>query len=202
MDAEIITGIALKKTYGVHAAAVLHDYLEALPRERKKGAKQKYRVKRPLPGVDEFLTMRTKKFTTTLDNLISDAFGELESLRDELQEWYDGMPENFQNGDKGENLQSSIDTLDSLESPDVPEYVTNLEVIYIPAEKLDSRADRRDDAAARLDTAVSVLNDAMDDVDAEVKYTDDQKDEMQELADDLERAKDEAEGVEFPTMYG
>ena len=39
---------------------------------------------------------------------------EVESLKDELQDWYDNLPENFQNGDKGSELQEAIEALDSL----------------------------------------------------------------------------------------
>lgn len=203
MDADkIITGISLKKTYGSHAVAILGGRLEALPRERKKGAKQKYKVLQELPTVEEFGILRARRFTTTVDALISDAFGEFESLRDELQEWLDGIPESLQNGQKSDDLQTAIDTLDNLQAPDVPTEVSSLETVYIPQEKIDSRPDRRDDAVNRLATAVDVLNDAMDDEDAEVKYTDEQKETIQQLIDDLENHIDDAEGVEFPTMFG
>lgn len=46
--------------------------------------------------------------------LVGDAKSEFESLRDELQEWYDNLPENFQNGDKGNDLQTAIDELENL----------------------------------------------------------------------------------------
>lgn len=38
---------------------------------------------------------------------------ELESLRDEEQEYYDNMPESFQQGDKGDRAQAAIDLLES-----------------------------------------------------------------------------------------
>lgn len=37
---------------------------------------------------------------------------EVETLRDELQEWYDNLPENFQQGDKGSELESAISELE------------------------------------------------------------------------------------------
>ena len=37
-------------------------------------------------------------------------------LKDELQNWYDNLHENFQNGDKGNEIQEAIDALESLES--------------------------------------------------------------------------------------
>lgn len=44
----------------------------------------------------------------------------LDGLKDEEQEYYDNMPESFQNGDKGEKAQAAIDALqeawDSIDS--------------------------------------------------------------------------------------
>jgi hypothetical protein len=36
-----------------------------------------------------------------------------EELKDELQEWYDNLPENLQSGSKADELQSAIDELDN-----------------------------------------------------------------------------------------
>lgn len=38
--------------------------------------------------------------------------GEIETLKDEEQDYYDNMPESFQNGDKGSIAQTAIDALD------------------------------------------------------------------------------------------
>ena len=45
---------------------------------------------------------------------VDDAKQTVEELRDELQEWHDSMPENFQQGEKGEDLESAISALDEL----------------------------------------------------------------------------------------
>lgn len=45
--------------------------------------------------------------------LVSQAKDEFETLRDELQEWYDNLPENFQQGSKGEALQEAIQELEN-----------------------------------------------------------------------------------------
>lgn len=47
---------------------------------------------------------------------VSDAAAEVESLKDELQEWFDNLPENFQQGDKGQELEEAISQLDDLQS--------------------------------------------------------------------------------------
>ena len=52
-----------------------------------------------------------------LDNAVSiieSAQAEVEELKEELESWYDNLPENFQNGMKGDELQEAIDALDNL----------------------------------------------------------------------------------------
>lgn len=43
---------------------------------------------------------------------IADCVSEIESLRDEMQEWHDSIPENLQDGDKASEVQESIDALE------------------------------------------------------------------------------------------
>lgn len=38
----------------------------------------------------------------------------MEELRDELQNWYDNLPENLQNGSKADALQTAIDELENI----------------------------------------------------------------------------------------
>lgn len=46
---------------------------------------------------------------------VDDCRGEVESLKEELQDWYDNLPESFQSGEKGDALQSAIDSLQEIE---------------------------------------------------------------------------------------
>ena len=54
-----------------------------------------------------------RKRLEKLSNQLSDIHDELEALKDEEQEAYDNMPESFQSGNKGEQSQAVIDSLDS-----------------------------------------------------------------------------------------
>lgn len=58
---------------------------------------------------------RADRFSQAMD-LVGDARSEFESLRDELQEWRDNMPENLQNSSKAQKLDDAIGDLDSLTS--------------------------------------------------------------------------------------
>jgi hypothetical protein len=56
---------------------------------------------------------------------------QVESIRDEEQEYFDAMPENFQSGDKGQAAETAISALDdaisALEYIDLSEIVSHLE---------------------------------------------------------------------------
>ncbi len=56
---------------------------------------------------------RADRFSEAV-GLISDAVSELEGLRDELQEWKDGMPENLQSGSKAEEIDQAISDLEDI----------------------------------------------------------------------------------------
>ena len=43
----------------------------------------------------------------------NDLVGEIETLRDEEQDYFDNMPESLQGGEKGDKAQTAIDALDN-----------------------------------------------------------------------------------------
>ena len=48
------------------------------------------------------------------EEMVNDAMSEVESLKDELQDWRDSIPENLSSGDKAEQLDSAIAELDEI----------------------------------------------------------------------------------------
>ena len=60
-------------------------------------------------GMNNERREKIKKAAGQLDDLKN----ELETLKDEEQEYYDNMPESLRGGEKGEAAQSAIDNLDS-----------------------------------------------------------------------------------------
>jgi predicted nuclease with TOPRIM domain len=93
----------------------------------------------------EELQDKREQFVSECETLLSkvqDSFSELESLKDEYQEWLDGLPENLQGSELGskletvtgldfdcnvdadsmdaDDLQSALDQLDEAESTDLP----------------------------------------------------------------------------------
>lgn len=80
---------------------------------------------------------------------------ELDSLRDEMESWRDGIPENLRGGDKYSQVDEACNALDSID--------------------------------------LSAAEDA--------DWGEDWKELAEEVADCLENAADELEGVEFPGMF-
>jgi methyl-accepting chemotaxis protein len=55
-----------------------------------------------------------KQAIETLKGLIDDARSEYEAIKDEEQEYYDNMPESFQQGDKGSKAEEIVSALESV----------------------------------------------------------------------------------------
>lgn len=201
-DPSIVTSQFLKKQFGDHAAAVLAQSLTRL--ERKKGETQRYKIINPLPSKDEFIVLRNNRYTFALTALINDSWAELESLKDEIQSWYDNLPESFQNGEKGDALQDVINTFDNCSEPTAPEEdsaLGKLKIICIPAVDVKSRAARLDEVVKQFQACIDELNKlaAMKPEDRPEGIGDDLG---TELKDELEAIINEINDIEFPGAFG
>jgi hypothetical protein len=164
---------------------------------------------------------------TSIADAVAQAYCTADELRGELQEWYDNLPENFQNGSKGEQLTEAIDALS-----DVADYETEAPEVLGDCEVPDPRPTRRSSRAARRDEAEHYLRAAGE---AAQEYLDEQQEEHdawvaaqalprtvtseqeeQERAQSLDRLAADVEefiglmeehadalsSVEFPGMFG
>jgi hypothetical protein len=200
-DKKPFTRVFLRNNYGSHAWTYLRDYLKPLPRAKKE--QQKYVWSREAPTAEEATELRNKHFTTTLEELASDAFSEIESLSGEMQEWYDNMPENFQQGDKGSEVEEAKDALENISTVELSGEAAKLTTVYIPAENIESRGDRINDCVSRLNHAAETLRDELQDLIDAAPKDDPYKDAegWGDIADELESAAQEADGISFPGMY-
>jgi uncharacterized coiled-coil DUF342 family protein len=82
-----------------------------------------------------------------------------EEIRDEEQEYFDNMPESFQNGDKGDNAQSVVSELDAA--------IDALELIDVTEPEDEPGEDEVD---SRIDDIVGHLEEARDAVDGASGY--------------------------------
>ena len=141
--------------------------------------------------------------TTTIGSAVSDACSELESLAGEMRDWYDNMPENFQNGDKGSMVDECANSLENVTEPEVPEFLEGLPVTYNADRKARSRAARCGDCISMLEAVVEFLDGHLElygEGLSEAKQ--EERDEAESFRDEVQTIIDEIQGVEFPGMYG
>lgn len=131
---------------------------------------------------------------------VEDAFSALEDLASECREVYDNASEGLQQTQRIQTFGDTADTLEGLSCPDVPECVSELAISYSEATKKRgvSRAKRCENAVSVLQAAVDALENWLDGLPDD----DDNRDEVDSFKSELEDAISNAEGCEFPGMYG
>jgi hypothetical protein len=139
---------------------------------------------------------RKKEVETTLEQAVADAFSDLSELGSECRDVVDNTPESLAQTDRIMTLNETADTLSSMEEqPDVPPELAGLPVKYLPLTK--SRPSRQD----RCDTALGIIVACIEAL-ATVAESDPRHQAAVDLSDDLEGAQADAEGCNFPGMYG
>lgn len=145
--------------------------------------------------------------TCTLAGAIEEAKSTAEELRDELQEWYDNLPEQFQNGDKGSELQEAIDQLttgiDALENaesdlnyePFVDYEIKYKQPVYTRSVHM-SRARRLEVGVA----ALSYVPTDVDELELELEEDSEPYTEAESVLEAVQEASNEFESVCFPAM--
>jgi len=197
----VVTAAALKKLFGGRDAVPVLSHLailEVLPRERKQW--QKFRLLVDLPTGEQFAEMERTMYTTTVGALVEDAFCEFETLQGEMDDWYSNLPEQFQQGDKGQALEEASGMLGGLNRSDIPQVAEGLTVFFRPGQGLGSRSARCEEACAMLNAAKRAVEEQV----AKLEEDDELNESINDLnafADELEGAAGEAEGVEFPGMF-
>lgn len=138
----------------------------------------------------------------SVQDAISEAFGEIQSLRDETSD----NASNTEGKPQGERWQEAADALDGCadNEPDVPAEVADFEVTVRDQVNTDKR--RGPSRAVRLSNACGLLSAVKERLESlDEKETDDDedlKDAAEQLASDLDEAIDLDGSVEFPTMFG
>lgn len=135
---------------------------------------------------------------------IEDAYSALEDLGNECREIVDNAPEGLNQTDRIQTFDETAGTLENMSAPDIPECVQDLAIGYseaVWARKRGgiSRARRCENAASVLQAAVGALEEWLDD---EANAEHDDRDEVESLKDQLDSDAGEAEGCEFPGMFG
>lgn len=213
---DIVGQIKLKNTYDDYVFKVIGDLLErqkdtrvASARGKTRRANATYKIKQKMPTLEEYAELKKKRFTVSAADLMSEAYGEIQSLAEEMREWYDNAGDNLQQGDKFQTISDSADALENISEQDSVTLMTEeVEVYYLPSLKVTSRADRASEAAAQLHAVSEALIEFCDEHDEKADPKNEKKDvayayqELRDIADQCEEDAGTVENVEFPGMYG
>lgn len=148
-----------------------------------------------------------------LSSCVSDAYSEIASLAEEMQEAYDNMTGGGMTDEhpKVVVVSEARDTLEGKDEPEVPDILDGIEVNWseqIPKDKRHKTARwaRLANVCAMLGAAAEAVREASSDHGMEgtdgASYVERFEEAQEELADALEETMGEIESVEFPTMFG
>jgi hypothetical protein len=133
-----------------------------------------------------------------------DAINSLIDLGNECREIVDNASEGLAQTQRIQTLDEVAGTLENLDTPDLPECVRDLGISY--QEQVwrrkrggPSRNARRSNETAVLFAVVGALEEWLDD---EANAEHDDRDEVESAKDELQNIAEEADGCEFPGMYG
>lgn len=135
---------------------------------------------------------------------IDDACSSLEELGGECREIVDNASENLQQTSRIQTFEETAGTLEGISAPDVPEVIAELPITY--SEQISTRKGRGESRAVRCSNAVSVLQAAEAaaqewyDDEANAEHAD--RDDVDNFITEIQNIIGDAEGCEFPGMYG
>jgi len=181
----IATKVMLEKMYDSHVTLVLSHSLEPVPVPPR--ARKRYRLIKEIPASrEEYLKLKNVYFSRPLLEVIESAYAEIAVLAEELQNWYDNLPEPLTEGELAQNLQTAIEELVS-DPPAIPEDMASIPVSHFPVLE-HTRAGRRDDAVAAVRECIATIPRPV---------TPPQLEAIGEMMEHVESW----EGVEFPVAY-
>jgi hypothetical protein len=217
---DVLTKIAVRVVFDAYFdRVILGSHLEPLPRANRQ-APITYRVKAALPQPELYRELRNQRFTTSLEDLVSAAQSEVESLAGELRDWHDNLPDGINGSDKAAEIDEAASTLENITFPDLPDSLSTMKILHLPALEQDSRPKRGAEVVSMLEDAIAALNSKADELrealesgtkaEGEAGEADADKDEeidpqemieeIESLANALEEVKGELENVTYPSM--
>lgn len=150
--------------------------------------------------------IKTTERELTIEDAVSEAFGEIQSLAEEMREAFNNTPESLQSGGVGEARGEAADALENISEPDVPtELQGDKFKVKWAVRTLTPKQQMKRSRSARCSEAVETLNmvvQRLDEINKDQTQTQEVRDVADSFSDEVQNIIDEAEGVEFPGMYG
>ncbi|MEW6613966.1 MAG: hypothetical protein AB1401_00620 [Thermodesulfobacteriota bacterium] len=137
--------------------------------------------------------MALVKQTGTLEEVVDNARIDIEELRDEMESWRDNISgTGLESTEKYERVDDTADTLDR-----IVDALNDITWMDIRESEVKFQVDQRKKAPRwlRLQNSVSALNAASEVIDNIIEN-------LNDIKESLDTAVSEADGVDFPTMYG
>jgi len=143
----------------------------------------------------EYQDLHQKRYTTTVEALINNAFSQIEELTKEMQDAYLTMYENLQASDVGLRQKDAAEGLELLviDKPVIPGSASKIEAFFLPAASLSSKSKRAGNAGAMLRAASVAIRSSLE-------AHEEDKSDMAKLADRLVTLADRAECVNFSAV--
>lgn len=152
---------------------------------------------------------RPKEEKDSLENVFTSARQELQDLQEEMEAWFDGMPENLQGSEKGDAVNQASDELSGADQQlpddlsDLPESVREMEITYTISEnKNKRRGSSREIRCSNACIMMEAVADALDDHAEGEDFNEEVQSLIEDAAASVRTCKDEAECIEFPGMFG
>jgi hypothetical protein len=138
-------------------------------------------------------------YSDDMESAVSEAFSEICSLAEEAREIVDNAPDGLRESERIQTFEQTADTLESLGEPEVSAVISTVPVCCTLA--LPKRKGRGLSRASRMGNAISIIDGCMEALNA-IPEKDVRHAAALDLHGELEAAMSEAEGCEFPGMFG
>ena len=119
----------LTRYYGHYWEDVLTKMIDE---QRTPEGRDWLQAKEDLPDLATYKQMETAFYTKSVYELLEDAFQEIQSLAEEMEEWSCNMPESLQGGEKACAIEEAQAALESIQSPDIDEQWKSVSICWLP----------------------------------------------------------------------
>jgi hypothetical protein len=149
------------------------------------------------------MTRRAKytEHSGSIADAISSTHGDIQSLAEEVREIVDNASgTNLEQTQRIQTFSETADTLENLDELSAPDWMDHQTVQW----RVETKP-RRTGRAARCDAALDpmrVAKERLEELSGDETLTEEQRSEAQELSDEMDSYISDAEGAEFPGMYG
>ena len=146
-----------------------------------------------------------------LDGIVDDAIGEIDSLKEEMQDWMDSLSSNnMEHLPKYEEVSECYNALENAtgNTPEMPtEFLPGMALTYewqekAPYKGAQSRSTRCSNATNDIEQVITYIDDSIQNLDDQ--QTEEHADliaEWEQYRNDLEEIVNEAQNASFPGMY-